>query len=246
VKISVAIITLNAAAELDRCLASVAFADEVVVLDQGSSDETAEVCARHGAALHQTEWLGFGRTKQKAADLCRNPWVLSIDSDEKVTPELRDAIENLPDRPGPSAFEVNRLSRFLGQWIRHCGWHPEYVARLFDTRRARFNGKPVHESIVTEDEVGRLDGLMLHYTYESMEQYIEKLNRYTTLAADELHAAGRSTSLLSAVVRAKVAFWRMWLFKGGILDGMAGTVLCLSSSFYVLSKYVKLWRMGRD
>ena len=106
------------------------------MLDQGSGDGTAEVCARHGAVLHQTEWLGFGPTKQKAADLCRNRWVLSIDSDEEVTPELRAAIEALPDQPDQAAFAVNRLSRFLGRWIRHCGWHPEYVTRLFDTQRA--------------------------------------------------------------------------------------------------------------
>ncbi len=244
-KISAAIITLNAAAELDRCLGSLAFADEIVVLDQGSSDDTAAVCARHGAVLHQTSWLGFGPTKQKAATLCRNNWVLSIDSDEEVTPELRAAIELLPDDTVQAAFAVNRLSRFLGRWIRHCGWHPEYVTRLFHRERARFNDKPVHESVETAGSVGRLDGLMLHYTYETMEQYIDKLNRYTTLAAEEMHAAGRSSGLFGAVVRAKVAFWRMWLVKGGVLDGWAGTVLCLASGFYVLSKYTKLWRMGR-
>ncbi len=244
-KISAAIITLNAAAELDRCLASLDFADEIIVLDQGSTDDTAGVCARRGAVLHQTEWLGFGPTKDKAAGLCRNPWVLSIDSDEEVTPELRAAIEALPDDPPEAAFTVNRLSRFLGRWIRRCGWHPEHVVRLFDRRRAGFNDKPVHEGIETAGAVGRLGGILRHYTYETMEQYITKLNRYTTLAAEEMYAQGRRSGLLAAVVRAEATFWRMWLLKGGFLDGMAGTVLCWSSGFYVLSKYTKLWRMGR-
>ncbi len=243
-KISVAIITRDAAEELERCLASVAFADEVIVLDQGSIDHTAEVCARHGATLHQSEWLGFGLTKARAVGLCRNNWVLSVDSDEEVTPALRAAIEALPADPAEAAFAVNRLSRFLGTWIRHCGWHPDWVVRLFDRRRAGFNDKPVHESIEVQGATGRLDGLLHHYTYETMEQYIAKLNRYTTLAAEEMHARGKRVGLLSAVVRAKATFLRMWILQGGILDGRAGWVLCLSSAFYVLAKYTKLWRMG--
>ncbi len=243
-KISVAIITRDAASELARCLASVSFADEIIVLDQNSTDDTAAVCAGHGAALHQSEWLGFGATKQKAVDLCRNRWVLSIDSDEEVTPELQAAIEGLSDDPAPAAFAVNRLSRFLGKWIRHCGWHPEFVVRLFDRERAAFNNKPVHEAIEARGAVERLPGLMRHYTYETMEQYITKLNRYTTLAAEEMHAAGRRASLGQAVLRAQGSFWRMYVLRGGVLDGGPGFVLCLSSSFYVLSKYVKLWRMG--
>ena len=240
-KISVAIITFNAARELDRCLASVAFADEVVVLDQHSSDDTAEVCRRHGAQLHQTEWLGFGPTKDRAASLCRNRWVLSIDSDEEVTPELQAAISALPDQPAESAFAVNRLSQFLGDWIRHCGWHPQYVVRLFDRQKAGFNDLPVHESVETTGTVGKLSGLLHHYTYETMEQYIEKLNRYTTLAAEERFARGDRSSLPNAVLRSQAAFWRMWILKGGLKDGWRGWVLCLSSSFYVLSKYTKLW-----
>lgn len=243
-KISVAIITLNAASELDRCLASVSFADQVVVLDQNSADETAEVCRRHGAELHQTKWLGFGSTKNKAVSKCRNSWVLSVDTDEVVTPELRRAIEELPEDSESAAFTVNRLSRFLGRWIRHCGWHPEYVVRLFHKERAGFNDKPVHESIETVGTVNRLPGLLHHYTYESMEQYVDKLNRYTTLAAEEMHAEGRRGSLPMAVLRCQSTFWRMWIFQGGMLDGWPGFVLCLSSSFYVLSKYTKLWWMA--
>jgi len=244
--VSAAIITRQEAAALDRCLGSLGFCAEIVVLDQGSTDETAAVCARHGARIEQTEWLGFGPTKQRAVDLCGERWVLSIDTDEVVTTELADAITALVNAPGHAAYSVNRLSRFLGHWVRHCGWHPDHVVRLFDRERAGFDDKPVHESVRVRGEVGRLPGLLHHYPYESMEQYIFKLDRYTTAAAADLHAAGRRGGLATAVVRSQAAFWRMWLLQGGILDGWAGAVLCQASSFYVLSKYVKLWRLGRS
>jgi len=244
VKISAAIITYQAGPLLDRCLATLDFCDEVVVLDQHSTDETAAICQRHGVRLEQTEWLGFGKTKQKAVDLCRNRWVLSIDSDEQVTPELREAIMALPDQPVPAAFMVNRLSRFLGSWIHHCGWHPDWIVRLFDRERAAFDGKPVHESIEVEGSIDRLGGLLHHEAYETMPQYIAKLDRYTTAAAEDLHARGRRIGPAGAVLRSQVAFWRMWILQGGILDGWVGTALCLSSSFSVLSKYTKLWRLA--
>jgi glycosyltransferase involved in cell wall biosynthesis len=244
VKVSAAIITRDQAAALDRCLGALGFCDEVVVLDQASTDETAAVCARHGARLEQTEWLGFGPTKQRAVAACRNRWILSIDTDEVVTPELADAITALPDQPAPAAYSVNRLSRFLGHWIRHGGWHPDRVIRLFDRERAGFDDRPVHESVQVDGVVERLPGLLHHHTYETMEQYIAKLDRYTTAAAEDLHRNGRRASLADAVMRSQAAFWRMWLLQGGILDGWAGTVLCHASAFYVLSKYVKLWRLG--
>lgn len=244
-KVSVAIITKNAAAQLDRCLASVAFADEIVVLDQGSVDDTAAVCARRGAILHQGAWEGFGPTKRRAVALCRNRWVLSVDSDEEVSPELAAAIAALPDEPAAAAFAVNRLSRFLGAWIRHCGWHPDWVVRLFDRERAGFDDRPVHESVRHPGAPGRLSGLLRHHPYETMEQYIAKLDRYTTLAATDLHDRGRTCGPLGAAVRAEAAFWRMWLLQGGWRDGGAGLVLCRASSFYVLAKYTKLWRLGR-
>ncbi len=242
-KISVAIITRNAARDLERCLASVGFADQIVVLDQNSEDGTVEVCRRAGAELYQTEWLGFGRTKQAAVRKCRNRWVLSLDTDEEVSPELRAAIEGLPEDAEPAAFEINRLSRFLGVWIRHCGWHPEYVVRLFDRDRGSFNEKPVHEGIEVSGEVKRLPGLLRHYTCATFEAYVAKQNRYSSLAAEEMAAAGRRSSLAGAVVRAHATFWRMWLLQGGCLDGWPGTVLCLVSAYYSLGKYTKLARL---
>ncbi|MCP4293550.1 MAG: glycosyltransferase family 2 protein [bacterium] len=245
-KISVAIITLNDAEALDRCLHSVAFADQVVVLDQGSTDSTAEVCACHGVEIHQSEWLGFGLTKGKAVGLCRNNWILSVDTDEVVTEELKQAINDLPDDSPTSAYKVNRLSSFLGVWIHHCGWHPERIVRLFHKERAGFNDLAVHEFVETHGSVGRLEGLLHHYTYTSMEQYSEKTNRYSTLAAEMMHKKGKKVSLPMAALRSQVSFWRMWILQGGILDGGAGLVLCLASSFYVLSKYIKLWKLNQS
>lgn len=244
-KVSVAIITKDAAGPLARCLASLAFADEVVVLDQDSRDDTAAVCARYGAALHQGAWEGFGPTKQRAVGLCRNRWVLNVDSDEEVSTELAAAIAALPEQPEAAAFAVNRISRFLGGWIRHCGWHPDWVVRLFDRERAGFDDRPVHESVRHAGAAGRLGGPLRHYPYETMEQYIAKLDRYTSLAAGDLHGQGRRCGPGTAVLRAEAAFWRMWLLQSGWRDGGPGWVLCRASSFYVLAKYVKLWRLGQ-
>lgn len=244
-KISAAIITHQAGPQFERCLASLAFCDEILVVVQASDEETAAACVRHGARLEQTEWLGFGRTKQRAADLCRNRWILSIDSDEEVTPELRAAIGVLPDEPPAAAFAINRLSTFLGRRIRHCGWHPDWVVRLFDRQRAGFDTRAVHEAVHARGPVLRLQGLLAHEPYATMEQYIAKLDRYTTVAAAELAAQGRRSSPLGAILRAHAAFWRMWVLQKGFCDGWAGTVLCHCSAFYVLSKYLKLWRLGR-
>jgi glycosyltransferase involved in cell wall biosynthesis len=245
VRISAAIITYQDGPRLQRCLASLDFCDEILVLDQHSTDETADVCARFGARLEQTEWLGFGPTKQRAADLCRNRWILSIDSDEWVTPNLRASILALPEHPEPAAYALNRLSKFLGRWVRHSGWHPDWVVRLFDRERAGFDDKAVHEAIHARGAVQRIEGLLHHDPYRSMDQYIAKLDRYTTAAACDLSAQGRRAGPFGAVLRAHAAFWRMWLLQGGYRDGLTGLVLCHCSAFYVLSKYLKLWRLGR-
>jgi glycosyltransferase involved in cell wall biosynthesis len=252
-KISAALITQDAAEHLERCLKSLDFVDEIVVVDQGSRDSTRQICEAQGAHVHlREEFPGFGPLKRAAVDLCSHDWVLSIDSDEEVTPELRQAILDLKQsvaatgqEPAEAAFAVNRLSRFLGRWIRHGGWHPDYVVRFFDRRRARFNERQVHEAVQADGPVGRLNGLLLHYTYESMEQYLEKLNRYTSLAAEDAVTQGKRTSLPMALIRAKLMFVRMWALKGGWRDGWEGLLLSFCSSFYVLTKYVKIWWMVR-
>ncbi len=245
-KISAAIITHNAVeAGLERCLTSLAGLDEVVVLDQHSTDGTVALCERFGAQVVHDEWQGFGRTKAAAVARTANRWVLSIDADEELSPELRAAIFALGDEPSCAAYAVNRISRFLGRWIRHAGWYPEHVVRLFDKERARFNTRPVHESVEVQGPTGRLPGLLRHYTYDTMEQYVDRLNRYTTLAAEEAREQGRRASLPAAVTRAHLTFLRMWLVQSGWRDGWHGLVLCLCSGFYVLVKYVKIWRAAR-
>ncbi len=245
-RISAAIITHNAVGQgLERCLASLSGLDEVVVFDQGSDDGTVQLCERFGARVYRGDWEGFGRTKQAAVMKTRNRWVLSIDADEEITPELKAAILALGDAPECAAYAVNRLSSFLGRWMRHCGWHPDWVVRLFDKERARFNEKTVHEEIVVQGATGRLDGLLRHHAYDTMEQYVAKLNRYTTLAAGEALDRRERTTLPGAVLRAKATFARMYFLQRGFLDGWHGLVLCLCSSFYVLTKYLKIWRAGR-
>ncbi len=165
--------------------------------------------------------MGFGPTKDAVVARARNDWVLSIDADEVVSPELRAAIAAL-DEPRAAAYRINRLSRFLGRWMRHCGWHPDRIVRLFDRRRAGFDDRPVHESVIVRGDVGDLDGLLLHHAYDTMEQFLRKQDVYSTLGAEHALAAGRRASLAGAVLRAKYAFLRTFIFKLGFLDGWHG------------------------
>ncbi len=244
-KVSACLITRNAEAHLDRCLASLGWCDEIFVRDQNSSDRTLEICEHHGARVVQGEWLGFGPTKAAAVEETRNRWVLSIDADEVVDTQLRASILALPDEPHEAAFRINRLSRFLGRWIRHCGWHPDRIIRLFDKQRAGFDDQPVHEAIHARGPVGDLAGLLRHYTYDSVEQYLAKMDHYTTLGAEAAHAAGRRTNPLSAVLRFKLTFVRTFILQRGFMDGWHGLVLCWLMSVQTFVKYLKIWNAGR-
>jgi len=244
-KISACLITRNAAAHLDRCLASLDWCDEILVRDQASEDETLEICARHGARVVQGEWLGFGPSKAAAVAETRHRWVLSVDADEVVDDRLRAAILALPDDPMPAAYRINRLSRFLGRWIRHCGWHPDPLVRLFDKQRAGFDDRPVHEAIHARGPVEDLEGLLLHFTYDSVEQYLAKMDHYTTLGAEVAVASGRRTNLLSVVIRPKMTFLRTYILQRGFMDGGHGLALCTLMSVQTFVKYLKIWKAGR-
>jgi glycosyltransferase involved in cell wall biosynthesis len=246
VKLSAVLITQDAGAHLDACLAALSFADEIVVRDHGSTDGTLELCARHGARVIAAEWDGFGAAKAAVVAAARNRWVLSVDADEVVSPELRAAITALPDEPAAAAFAVNRLSRFLGRWIRHCGWHPEWIPRLFDRERAGFDERPVHEAVRTDGPVERLDGLLLHYAYDDLGQFVAKQDRYATLGAEAARAAGRRASVFEALLRGKWTFLRTYVLQGGLLDGPHGLLLCWLMGGATFLKYVKLWLLWRE
>ncbi len=258
-RISACVIAKDEADRIDRCLASVAWCDEVVVLDSGSRDDTVERCRRAGARVIETDWPGWVRQKQRAVEAAANDWVFAIDADERVDEPLRAAIENLRDagaldRPGaPAAWEVCRRVWFLGRWIRHGGWYPEWRARLFDRRRARWAGVDPHDRVEADGAVARItDGHLEHHTFRSFEDFVAKMNRFGTVSAREKDARGRRARLSDVVLRPPFRFFRMYVLRRGFLDGRAGYILARLASTSVFLKYAKLWDMqqasgpGRD
>jgi glycosyltransferase involved in cell wall biosynthesis len=244
--LSVIVITRDEEANIAGCLASVSFAREIVVVDSGSRDRTIEIARAAGAQVQQTpDWPGFGAQKNRALDLATQPWVLSLDADERVTPELRDAIVAAVRAPdGPAAYSIPRRSSYCGQFIAHSGWYPDRVLRLFRRGTARFSDDAVHERLLAQGSVGRLQGDLLHTTYPDLETMLEKLNRYSSASAGMLHAQGRRSSLAGAVARGLWAFFRTYVLRSGWLDGRMGFVLAVSVAEGTYYKYLKLWRMG--
>ncbi len=246
--LSVIIITRNEERNIVDCLRSVAWAGEIVVVDSQSNDRTAEFAKQFTQKLFVTEWLGYGAAKNFALLKSTNEWVFWLDADERPTPELsREIQEALRKNSIPcNGFEVARRAYFLGKWIRHCGWYPGYVVRLFRKSSARFDGSRVHEKLECRGAVGRLRNDLLHYTDETLFHYLSKFNRYTSLAAEDLVTAGKKFSLYDLLVRPPYLFFKMYVLRFGFLDGMHGLVLCLLSSAYVFTKYAKLWELTKS
>uniref|UniRef100_UPI00333E527B glycosyltransferase family 2 protein n=1 Tax=Castellaniella defragrans TaxID=75697 RepID=UPI00333E527B len=245
-RLSVIIITLNEESHIGDCLDSVAFADEIIVLDSGSSDRTCDIARAHGARVESSgDWPGFGPQKNRALDLATGDWVLSIDADERVPPELALAIQEALRAPRADAYRIARLSDFCGRWIRHSGWWPDYVVRLFRRGAGRFTDAAVHERVEVQGRVQTLSGHFLHYPYASLEIFIDKINRYSTEAARAAFERGRRTSVLGPFWHGAWTFIRHYLLRRGFLDGWQGLVLAgmaATGSFY---RYVKLYRLGR-
>lgn len=246
-RLSVAIITLNEERNLADCLASVAFADEIVVVDGGSQDRTCEIARAAGArVVTASDWLGFGVQKNRAIDACSGDWVLSVDADERVPAALRDEIQAALHDPAFDIYEMPRSSYYCGRFMRHSGWWPDYVRRLFRRGSARFSSAPVHESLQTEASIGRLNNPLEHWSFRTMEQVLDKVNRYSTLSAPVVLERGGRPTLTTAVMHGASAFLRTYLLKRGFLDGSHGFMLAVSNAEGTYYRYVKAMLLSRQ
>lgn len=249
--LSVAIITLNEEENLNRTLASVAWADEIVVLDSGSTDRTAAIAATRGARFVTERWRGFAAQKNRALDLCSSDWILSLDADEVVTPELAASIQRvLAARASDTVYSVARRNHFLGRWMRRGGYYPDRKLRLFRRGMARFRETPVHETLSTRCTVVPLDGDLLHSAYPTLTAYLEHMEHYSTLGAEIAVARGRIGkswhSFLNGVLLNPLAtFLYNYVLRLGCLDGREGLLLHLYHSTYVSWKYAKAWEQQR-
>lgn len=238
--LSVAIITLNAASQLEACLQSVRFADEVVVVDSGSTDGTRALAERHGARVIHQDWLGFGPQKQFAVDAARHDWVLCLDADERVSPALQAAIENALENPSTAAFRFPRCNRFLGRYLRHGEGYPDWSLRLFDRRQAHWSNDAVHEKVETNGRVADLNGDLQHDSAESLATYLAKQNRYTTLAAEMALAAGKRASVGRIAFSPLVRFVKFYFIRQGFRDGLPGLIHIAIGCFNSFMKYSKM------
>ena len=242
--LSVAIITKNEEERLPDCLASVAKAVEVVVVDSGSVDRTVEIAQSFGAHVYHEEWSGFGLQKQKAIDYCTQPWVLVLDADERLTPELVNEIgEVLTQSSGVAAWSIPRKNYFCGHWLRHAGWWPDRVVRLFRRESARMSDRIVHESLIVNGMVAELHSPLLHFTNRDLAQTLNKINQYSSAGAEELAQRGVHGSVAKALARASWAFFNCYFLRAGILDGAPGLIQAQTHAVNTLFKYLKLWEL---
>ncbi len=243
--LSVIVITHNEENNIVECLQSVSWAKEIIVVDSQSTDQTVYLAKQYTDKVFVQEWLGYAGAKNFALDNVTSEWILWVDADERVTEELVIEIKNIVCGTADinTGYEVARRAYFLGKWIKHNGWYPGYVVRLFKRKKVRFDDSRVHEKISIDGTIGRLKHDLLHYTDDTLYHYLEKFNRYTTLAAEDMKQAGKRFSLYDIIVRPPFLFFKMYILRRGFLDGMHGLILAMLSASYVFVKYAKLWEL---
>lgn len=238
--LSVAIITLNAASQLEECLKSVDFVDDIVVIDSGSTDGTQALAMRYGARVIDQDWLGFGPQKQFAVESAVHDWVLCLDADERVSPELQASIKNALKNPSTASFRFPRCNRFLGRYLKHGEGYPDWSLRLFDRRQARWSVDAVHEKVETQAATGELKGDLLHDSAESLSSYLTKQNRYTSLAADMALAAGKRATFGRLALSPIIRFIKFYFVRQGFRDGLPGLIHISIGCFNSFIKYSKM------
>jgi len=241
-KITAIVITLNEEANLARALESLAWADEIIIVDSQSRDRTVEIARRFTERVIVRQWPGYSAQKNFAASQASHDWIFSLDADEEVSADLRREIESLKRaaEPAEAAYEMSRLTFYLGRWIRHSGWYPDWKVRLYDRRRARWVGDFVHEGLAVDGAVARLTGDLLHFTVRDASEHHLRIDRYTTLAADQARAQGKQASIASIIFSPALTFIRSYVFKLGFLDGLQGYAIARFAAHYVFLKNLKL------
>jgi glycosyltransferase involved in cell wall biosynthesis len=244
--LSAIVITRNEAANIGDCLDSVAFCDERIVVDCGSGDGTVDIAKAKGACVEFHEWRGFGPQKNYALSLATGAWVLSIDADERATPELAAAIKAVVVDTSADGWELPRRSSFCGRELRHSGWSPDYVLRLFRRGKAKFDDALVHERVICDGPVKRLDQPLLHYPVLRLEDALSRMDRYSTASADALVASGRKVSFLAGIGHGFFSFLRAYVLRLGFLDGAEGFLLAVANAEGSYYRYMKAWLASRE
>jgi glycosyltransferase involved in cell wall biosynthesis len=246
-KITATVITLNEEHNIAAALESLSWADEIIVVDSESSDRTVEIARRFTDRVSVKPWPGYSAQKNFASEQASNDWIFSLDADERVSKELACEIEQLKRgaEPDAAAFQMLRLTFYLGRWIKHSGWHPDYKVRLYDRKRARWRGDFVHETLEANGVVERLRGEILHYTVRNASEHHLRMDRYTRLAAQQSYSQGKRASIVKLFLSPVVVFLRSYVLKLGLLDGVPGLAIAGFAAHYEFLKNLKLWEMRR-
>jgi glycosyltransferase involved in cell wall biosynthesis len=245
-QLSVVIITFNEELNIKRCLESIlAIADDIVVVDSFSTDKTEEICKQYNVKFIQRKWEGYSATKNFANSQAQYDWILSLDADEALSEELKKSILKIKKKAETETYKFNRLTNYCGTWIRHCGWYPDAKIRIFDRNKAKWEGK-IHEQLITSGSPAiLLKGDCLHYSYYTLDQHYRQSDKFSTLSAQSLYERGKKASIIKLWFSPAVKFINDYIFKLGILDGMAGYVICKISAYTTYLKYKKLREMNK-
>jgi glycosyltransferase involved in cell wall biosynthesis len=246
-KLTVTIISLNEAAHIGAAIDSASFADEILVIDSGSSDGTPDIARGKGVRVLTRAWTGYVDQKNFAAGEASHDWIFSLDADERITPVLAEEIRSvLASNPPYHGYRVPRVTFHLGRWIRTTDFYPDYQTRLYDRRFARWRGRYVHESVSVDGTSGYLKNDLQHYSFADLRDHIKRINHYSTLSAMQMYEEGRRTGPVEILVHPPAAFMRNYILRRGFLDGTAGLTISLMNAWSVGLKFMKLWELQRN